>query len=100
MACPLQRDVVLGKRERLPAGHEELESHEVEARDHLGHRVLHLQTGVHLQEVKLPVLVDELDGPGVHVPAGAGEPDGGFPHGGGDRRAGRSGAGASSTSFW
>ena len=36
---------------------------DVDAGDHLGHRVFHLDAGVHLDEVELPVLVEELDCP-------------------------------------
>src|SRR5690606_11789394 len=36
--------------------------HEIEASDHLGDRMLDLQAGVHLDEVELAILVEELDG--------------------------------------
>ena len=37
--------------------------------------MLHLEPGVHLEEVELAVLVEELDCPGVVVPAGLGDLD-------------------------
>ena len=46
-------DLLLGQRQRLPGGHRELQPHQVEAGDQLGHAVLHLQPGVHLQEEEL-----------------------------------------------
>ncbi len=81
---PVPGDVVLGKGQGLATGHQELERHQVQAGDHLGHRVLDLKAGVHLQEVELAFLVDELHGPGVRVPARPGEAHRGFPHGVGD----------------
>ena len=71
----LQLDVVLRKRQRVAAGHEELQAHQVEARNQLGYRVFDLQAGVHLQEVELPVLVNELHGPGILVAAPPSDPD-------------------------
>ena len=68
--------------QRRATGDEELEADQVESGHLLGHRVLHLQPGVHLQEVGLAVaravavaaagVEDELDGSGVHVTDGAG----------------------------
>ncbi len=43
--------------------------------------MLDLQSGVHLEEEELAVLVEELDGPGVDVAAGLGHPHGGGAHG-------------------
>ena len=40
---------------------------QVDAGDHLGDRVLHLDAGVHLDEVELAVLVEELDGAGAGI---------------------------------
>ena len=55
-----------------PVGDEQLQPHEVEAGDQLGHRVLDLEPGVHLEEGEAPVGQDEeLDGAGVHVADGA-----------------------------
>ena len=44
-----------------PVGDADLLAHQVEAGDHLGHRMLDLQPGVHLDEVELAVLPQELD---------------------------------------
>jgi hypothetical protein len=66
-------DVVLGERERVAGGDAQLLGHEVEAGDGLGDRVLDLEAGVHLEEEELAVLVQELDGAGVHVAAGEGD---------------------------
>jgi len=61
VATPLRLQRLTG--ERLSLGDQQLEADEVEAGDALGHRVLHLQPGVHLEE---PVLAagaeQELDG--------------------------------------
>ena len=48
--------------------------------------MFHLQTGVHLQVPELPVLVQELDGSGVHVPAALRHGDSSLAHGRGDGR--------------
>ena len=61
-------DVDLRVGQLVAAGHQDLVLHQVAAGDHLGHRVLHLDAGVHLDEVVLPLLIhQELDGPGVAV---------------------------------
>src|SRR5690606_33251868 len=73
-------DVVLGEAEGLAGRHPDLLGHQVDAGDHLGHRVLDLQPGVHLEEVELAVLVEELDGAGVDVAARPGDADGGLAH--------------------
>ena len=54
---------------------------EVEAGHELGDGVLDLEAGVHLQEVELAVLVEELDGAGVDVAARLGDPDRRLAHG-------------------
>ena len=69
MAWPADLDVVLGERQRLARGDAQLLLDEVDAGDQLGHRVLDLQPGVHLEVVELAVLVEELDGAGVDVVA-------------------------------
>src|SRR5579875_3243759 len=74
-------DLVLGEVQRLTARHLELPGHQVEAGDELSDRVLDLEPGVHLQEVELPVLVEELDGAGVGVVAGPGDPHRRLAHG-------------------
>ena len=76
---PVERDVVLGERQRLAGGDPELELDEVEAavRRQLGDRVLDLEAGVHLQEVDLAgVRVEqELHGAGVGVADCCGQGD-------------------------
>jgi hypothetical protein len=61
---------------RAPAGDEQLLLDEVDAGDHLGDGVLHLQPGVHLQEHHFPgVGVQQaLDGAGVAVTDCLGSP--------------------------
>ncbi len=55
-----QLDVVLGEAEREPGSDPYLLLHDIDPRDHLRHRVLHLDAGVHFEEVELPVLPEEL----------------------------------------
>ena len=62
-------DVVLGEVERLAGGDAQLPLDEVEPGHELGDGVLDLETRVHLEEEELAVLVEELDGAGVHVAA-------------------------------
>ena len=45
--------VVLKERQRFTGGHPQLPLHEVQARYQLRHRVLHLQTRIHLQEIEV-----------------------------------------------
>ena len=46
-----------------PAAMQICSLHDVDAGDHLGHRMLDLDAGVHLDEVELAVLVQELEVP-------------------------------------
>jgi hypothetical protein len=55
-------DVLLGDRQGLTGGDAQLLLDEVDAGDHLGDRVFDLDTGVHLDEVELAVLIQELEG--------------------------------------
>ena len=65
---PGEAHVLLAERERLAGGDQHLLAHEVEAGDELGHRVLDLDAGVHLEEEVVPVAVEEaLDRPGPAV---------------------------------
>ena len=90
----------LGEGHRQAGGDADLLLHQVDVVDRLGDRVLDLQAGVHLDEVELAVLVEELDG------AGAGVVDAGDGVGAdlADPRAGArrrwTGEGASSITFW
>ena len=55
-------------RQRLAGGDADLLLHEVDAGEHLRHRMLHLDAGVHLHEVERPVLVEQhLDRAGADV---------------------------------
>ena len=60
-------DVVLRQPQRLAVGDADHLADQVDAGDHLGHRVLDLDAGVHLDEVELPVLVEKLEGAGAAV---------------------------------
>ncbi len=68
--------VLLVKGERPTEGELDLGTDDVDAGDHLGDRVFHLETGVDLHEVEVHVLVDqELHGAGVGVVGGLGRLD-------------------------
>ena len=57
-------DLLLRQRQLPAGGDADLLLHQVDARDHLGHRVLDLDARVHLHEVERAVLVQqELDRP-------------------------------------
>ncbi len=63
-------DLVLLPRQPLAGGDPELPLDEVDPGHELGHRMLDLESGVHLDEVERVGVVardDELDGPGVRV---------------------------------
>ena len=62
-----EADVVLLHRQAAAGGDADLLVHEVDAGDRLGHRMLDLQARVHLDEVELAVLVEELDGAGAGI---------------------------------
>ena len=68
IAQPLMLDVFLRVAQLPAAGDADLLLDDVDAGDHLGDRMLHLQAGVHLQEVEVLVLIhQELDRAGVDV---------------------------------
>ena len=72
----VQLHVLLLERQLLAGGDADHQLDQVEAGDELGDGMLDLQTGVHLEEVELAVLVDdELDGAGALVLDGLGERD-------------------------
>ena len=74
-------DVGLRVAERLAGGDPELLAHEIDAGDHLGHRVLDLEPRVHLEEIEAAVSVhEELDRPGVDVAGRLRDPAGGLAH--------------------
>ena len=77
---PVRLHVGLTERKRMPRRHRELQANEIEPRDQLGHAVLHLQAGVHLEEVE-PAGIDEvLHGAGPRVVDRSSDRDGGVPH--------------------
>ena len=78
---PVAAHLVLGEAERLARRHPQLPLDEVEAGHELGHGVLDLQPGVHLQEEELSPLEEELHGAGVDVVAGLGDGDRRLAHG-------------------
>ncbi|MNV76924.1 hypothetical protein D3C71_1703090 [compost metagenome] len=49
----------LAQGQRLPFGDAQLPGHQIQPGDQFGHRVLHLQPGVHLQEVELPARIQQ-----------------------------------------
>ena len=61
MAWPMELHVVLRELEIAAGGDADLLDDEVDVGDRLGHRMLDLDAGVHLDEVELAVLVQELD---------------------------------------
>ena len=87
-------DIVLGDRQRFAGGDAQLQLHEVEPGDRLGDGVLHLESGVDLEERDRAVGADhELDGAGALVADVTGERDGTVAERGtdlgGDARGGR-----------
>ena len=76
---PLDVDVLLGEVQLHPGGDADLPLDDVHPGDQLRHRVLHLQTGVHLHKVEVPVFVHQkFHGARVDVPRGPGGPGGGL----------------------
>mmetsp|Transcript_3165 Transcript_3165/g.5450 ORF Transcript_3165/g.5450 Transcript_3165/m.5450 type:complete len:258 (-) Transcript_3165:95-868(-) len=57
----LHLQVFLAERHRLAGGNADLFADEVHTHDRLGHRMLHLQAGVHLDEIEFSVLVEKFD---------------------------------------
>jgi hypothetical protein len=55
IACPRICDLALRERQLLARGHHDLRLDDVHAGDQLGHRMLHLHAGVHLDEIELAV---------------------------------------------
>ena len=62
-----QLDLLLGDRERLAGGDQDLLADDVDAGDHLGHAVLDLDPGVHLEEEVLVADLHALDRAGAAV---------------------------------
>ena len=61
MAWPWNFTSLLRELEVAAGGDPDLLEDEVDVGDHLGHRMLDLDAGVHLDEIELAVLVQELD---------------------------------------
>ena len=55
-----EQDVFLAQREFFARGDHQLFTHEIDARDHFGDRMLDLDACIHLDEIKMPVLEQEL----------------------------------------
>ncbi|MOA08398.1 hypothetical protein D3C78_1281590 [compost metagenome] len=49
----------LAQGQWLPLGDVQLPGHQVQPGDQFGHRVFHLQSGVHLQEIELPARIQQ-----------------------------------------
>ena len=60
-------DVFLVEADGAAGGDADLLAHDVDAGDRFGHRMLDLQARVHLDEIELAVLVQELDGAGAQI---------------------------------
>ncbi len=75
------QDVFLLERKPLSRRDSDLQLDQVQPRDQFRHRMLHLQPRVHLQEIKVLLLVHKkLDGPGIPVPGGFGHEHCDFSH--------------------
>ena len=60
-------DVVLPVAQRIAGCDADLFAHQVDAADHLGHRMFHLKPRVHLDKRELSVLEQEFQRAGVAV---------------------------------
>lgn len=82
MGCTVELSDIGDSVERDTHGHEELAGWKVDVGDHLGHRVLHLETRVELEECEGVVLiaVEVLHGTGVAVSHLHGEGDSSLLH--------------------
>ena len=66
MAWPRSDYVVLGEGQLFAVGDVHLQVHQVESGDEFGDGMLYLQPRVHLEEVEVPLLIDqEFDRAGV-----------------------------------
>src|SRR5205085_12197429 len=65
---PTNLDVVLSKRKPLSRRNAYLQVYQIQSRDQLRHRVLHLQPRIHLEEVKILLLITkEFDSARVRI---------------------------------
>ena len=71
----VDREVLLPECQRHTGGDLDLRADEVDAADHLRDRMLHLEARVHLEEVPVPLVQQELDAAGADVPDGAAQAD-------------------------
>src|SRR6185312_12301547 len=78
----LDPDIGLGGGQLFAGSDAQLPFDQVEAGDHLGHRVLDLQAGVHLQEEEPVAVGHEFHGAGADIAHRLGGSDGGGTHGG------------------
>jgi hypothetical protein len=67
MRHSMETDLVLAHGKPAARCHANLLVHQIDAGDGFGHRMLHLQAGVHLDEVELAVFVEKLDRPGAGI---------------------------------
>ena len=75
-------NVVPRQGQRFAGGNPNHQLHQVLAGDHLGDRMLHLQTGVHFQKVEVPIRIDdEFHGARRRVVHGPGQGDRLLAHG-------------------
>ena len=76
-----QLDLLLLQRQRFAVGNAQLPLHQILTGDHLGDRVLDLQTGVHLHKVEGAIhVIQEFDCTGTHVIDGLSGAYGGLTH--------------------
>ncbi len=101
MAWPRNAHVLLPEAQLLAGRDADLRLHQVHPRDRLGHRMLHLDAGVHLHEVEVLLLVqEELDGARVGVADRLCGPARPSHRASPASRASMMGQGLSSMSFW
>ena len=75
-----RRKRLLGERQGVPRGDRQLQAHQVEPGHQLGHAVLDLEPGVHLQEVVAVVVDEELHRAHALVPDRGGRSHRRLPH--------------------
>ena len=62
------RQLILPQGQRLATGHPQLPLDQIQPSDHLGHRMLDLQPGIHFHEVEIARGIDdEFDRSGTHI---------------------------------
>ena len=65
-------DILLGHRQRLPRRDPDLLLNKVQIRHCLGHRMLHLDPGIHFHEIKFFIFIQkELNGPCILIMYGS-----------------------------